>query len=119
MRTPPPLAKSGRSGFDHAVNAGYRHEFGSLLDLLRKPTTSPVTSLHTSWQTITGTPVQFFGLERQVLRRMLARTPHRRRLHFGLLGFTRTSARGSWHIWRQSLKAADALASREGSAWRR
>lgn len=29
-----PLAKSGRSGFDHAVNAGYRHELGSLMDLL-------------------------------------------------------------------------------------
>lgn len=33
---PPPLAKSGRSGFDHAVNAGYRHELGSLLDLLQQ-----------------------------------------------------------------------------------
>jgi CRISPR-associated endonuclease/helicase Cas3 len=32
---PPPLphAKSGRSGFDYTENAGYRHEFGSLLDL--------------------------------------------------------------------------------------
>lgn len=33
---PPPLAKSGRSAFDHAVNAGYRHELGSLIDLLRQ-----------------------------------------------------------------------------------
>lgn len=32
---PPPLAKSRRSGFDHAVNAGYRHELGSLVDLLQ------------------------------------------------------------------------------------
>ncbi len=29
-----PLAKAGRGGFDHAVNAGYRHELGSLMDLL-------------------------------------------------------------------------------------
>jgi CRISPR-associated endonuclease/helicase Cas3 len=29
-----PLAKSGHGGFDHAVNAGYRHELGSLMDLL-------------------------------------------------------------------------------------
>jgi CRISPR-associated endonuclease/helicase Cas3 len=32
---PPALAKSGRSGFDHSVNAGYRHELGSLLELLK------------------------------------------------------------------------------------
>ncbi len=40
---PPPLAKSGRSGFDHAVNAGYRHELGSLLDLLQQ--NAPPTDL--------------------------------------------------------------------------
>jgi CRISPR-associated endonuclease/helicase Cas3 len=33
---PPPLAKSGRSVFDQTVNAGYRHELGSLLDLLQQ-----------------------------------------------------------------------------------
>jgi CRISPR-associated endonuclease/helicase Cas3 len=40
---PPPLAKSGRSGFDHTVNAGYRHELGSLFDLLHQ--NAPPTDL--------------------------------------------------------------------------
>lgn len=31
-----PLAKSGRSGFDDAINTGYRHELGSLMDLLER-----------------------------------------------------------------------------------
>ena len=34
VTTPPPLAKSGRKGFDQAANGGYRHELGSLMDLL-------------------------------------------------------------------------------------
>ena len=36
VTAPPPLAKSGRKGFDQVVNAGYRHKLGSLTDLLTR-----------------------------------------------------------------------------------
>jgi CRISPR-associated endonuclease/helicase Cas3 len=112
VKTPPPLAKSGRSGFDHAVNAGYRHEFGSLVDLLRNGQ-HPDDLLAHLVASHHGYARPAFGLEaagptpdagtEQIIAEVALRFA---RLHQDL---------GAWQLayLEAIVKAADALASRE------
>jgi CRISPR-associated endonuclease/helicase Cas3 len=111
--TPPtPLAKSGRSGFDHVVNAGYRHEFGSLMDLLRDR--SPLHNL------VAHLVVSHHGYGRPAFA-LEAAGPLDASEAAPVIGevavrFTRLQqALGAWQLAyiEAIMKAADALASRE------
>lgn len=109
---PPAVAKSGRSGFDHAVNKGYRHELGSLLDLLQRSRSVDDLVLHLvathhgygrpGFAVEAAGPMRVAGAE-QVIAQAAVRFA---RLHQEL---------GAWQLaYLEALvKAADARASRE------
>jgi CRISPR-associated endonuclease/helicase Cas3 len=109
---PPPLAKSGRSGFDHAVNAGYRHELGSLFDLLQRGAPLPDLVAHLV-TTHHGYGRPSFAVN--------AAGPARVTDREGVIGaaarrFANLHQRfGAWQLayLEAIVKAADALASRE------
>jgi CRISPR-associated endonuclease/helicase Cas3 len=110
--SPPPLAKSGRSGFNHAANQRYRHELGSLFDLLRQggrldELVAHLVTTHHGYGRPTfameqAGPVRVLGAEHAIRDAALRFA----RLHQEL---------GAWQLayLEAVLKAADALASRE------
>jgi CRISPR-associated endonuclease/helicase Cas3 len=112
---PPPLAKSGRRGFDHAVNAGYRHELGSLLDVLRQNDTPTDLVAHLvathhgygrpSFAVTAAGPASVRN--REEVEEVISRAARRfAKLHQQF---------GAWQLayLEAIVKAADALASRE------
>lgn len=111
----PPIAKSGRSQFDHIINRGYRHELGSVADLEEAYLPEPVDRelcLHLvaahHGHARPGFRAEAAGpFQSDAIKRSLNETPTR---------FARLQAKYGWWglAWLEALvKAADVLASRD------
>jgi CRISPR-associated endonuclease/helicase Cas3 len=113
----PPVAKSDHSKFDHKINRGYRHELGSVADLVDGKVTLPTTvdpelCLHLvaahHGHARPGFRVEAMGpVVTDGAKRTLSETPVR---------FAKLQAQYGWWAlaWLEALvKAADVLASRD------